>query len=79
MAVRFRLLRDVTAADLAMDSPDPDEGYPPEHVIGPAGTLVRLYEGDDADPRVTEVCDFANDPFASGYVPASWLAHVEEE
>lgn len=77
--VRFKLLRDVTAEDLAMDSADPGEGYPPEHVIGPAGSLVELYMGYDDDPEVTEVTGFANDPFATGYVPTSWLAHVPEE
>jgi hypothetical protein len=33
----YTLLKDVTAADLAMDSTEPGEGYPPDYIIGSEG------------------------------------------
>lgn len=65
----YVLLRDITAGELAMDSPDPDEGYGPDDVIWPKGTTVLLVdptawsEGDDS----IEVTDAAFPNFG-GYV-----------
>lgn len=70
MTIR-RLLRNITAADLAMDSLELGEGYPPDHVIGPVGSLVSVV--DDSDSEWTEVCCFALDPFAQGFIPAEAL------
>jgi len=62
------LKRDITAADLAMDAPDGDEGYPPDYVIGPAGSMVALI---DVENNYVEVDGFANDPYAAGFVQRS--------
>ncbi len=69
MAKRARLTRDITAADLGIDSPDPDEGYQPTEIIGPVGSSVEVL--NDEDPNFVEVMGFANDSFASGYVARS--------
>ena len=62
---------DITAQALAMDSTDDPlkesyEGYRPTDVIGPAGSTVTVI-GADGDHWLL-VKDFANDPFAEGYV-----------
>jgi hypothetical protein len=66
--VRRTLARDITAADLAVDSLDPDEGYPPDHIIGPKGSEVELVENWEDGLFSLEVTDFANDPFVIGFV-----------
>jgi hypothetical protein len=63
------LLRDITAAELAMESLD-GSGYPPGHVIGPAGSEVSVLS---ADGNLIEVTDFREDPYAAGFVPAAVL------
>lgn len=65
------LKRDILAVDLAMDAPD-GEGYPADHVIGRAGTQVRICQPDDdlgefGDGYV-EVDEFSEDPFAIGWI-----------
>lgn len=72
------LLRDITASDLAMDlamdSAEPGEGYPADYVIGPAGTTVRMTGVEDGD--MIQVCNFAADPYAGGFVHRSDLGPV---
>jgi hypothetical protein len=68
----LRLLRDITAADLGMDAPEGEEGYPADYVIGPAGSFVIPVE---RFRDMIYVTDFNNDPVAAGYVP---LDAVEE-
>jgi len=62
---KLRLKRDITAEYLAMDAPAGEEGYPASHVIGPKGSTVRVIARDNEQVEVT---DFANDPYAAGYV-----------
>jgi hypothetical protein len=69
---RFRLLRDVTAGYLAMDSDEPGAGYRQDDVIGPAGTTVEAT--GEWDASCVEVRDFANDEYAVGYVAPDDLA-----
>lgn len=77
---RFTLLRNITAAELAVDDPLFDReggGYPPDYVIGSKGSTVQLYEGSfesESPDSLTFVNDFANDPFVSGYV---WTRDLE--
>lgn len=66
-ARQVTLARDITAADLAMDSPDPDEGYPADHVIGPKGSAVTIVGRSEDDPCI-EVTGFANDPYVIAFV-----------
>ena len=67
MSIYATLNADITAAMLGMDAPEGEEGYPADHVIGPAGSTVRVIDFDDGDHWV-EVIDFANDPYAAGFV-----------
>lgn len=69
------LLRDVTAADLAMDSPIPGEGYPGDYVIGEAGSTVTVVSDDQDDPFI-EVTDFSRDCFVVGFVRRSDIGHL---
>ena len=72
---KYELLRDITAADLAIVAFDQSlewEGYAPTDVIGPKGTTVTqtaesIHDGDDAFGSV-EVTGFANDPYAIGFI-----------
>jgi hypothetical protein len=74
---RYRLLSDVTAEMVAVDSPEPGEGYPPEHIIGAKGTLVTgTGETDEAYGGI-EVCDFSNDPFVVAYVDRAILEETK--
>lgn len=68
------LARDITAKDLAVDSIEPGEGYPPNHVIGPAGSAVTILDADPVDDWV-EVTDFANDRDVAGFVHRSYLTN----
>lgn len=69
------LNHDVTAEHLAMDSPDPDEGYGAGDIIGPAGTPVTIVDDEwpATEVDLIEVTGFANDPDASGYIERSWV------
>jgi hypothetical protein len=73
--VPFTLTRDITAGDLAMDSPDPGEGYPSDHIIGPKGSTVTVIGNEDNG--WVEVTGFANDRYAQGYLPLSDLQEGE--
>ena len=80
MSTKRVLTRDITAADLAVDSPDPDEGYPPDHVIGPKGSEVTVVDETEDAWDAVEVTGFANDPYVIGFVSArdltSWTTVV---
>lgn len=71
----LRLLRDITAEELAMDSYEPGGGYRPGEVIGPKGTTVRVVN-DNGDDWL-EVDGFANDRTAVGFVPRVAVEVVE--
>jgi hypothetical protein len=74
--MKLTLIKDVTAADLAIDSWDGDEGYPADYVIGPAGTTVHLVE--DCEDGWIEVRGFANDPYVEGFVPSDILKEEKD-
>lgn len=62
---------DITAQMLALDSTDDPlkgshKGYRPTDVIGPAGSTVTVIEVDGDHWLLVK--DFANDPYAEGYV-----------
>lgn len=65
MSTYATLNADITAVMLAMAAVGED-GYPAEHVIGPKGSTVRIID-DDGDFWI-EVDEFANDPYAAGFV-----------
>ena len=70
------LRRDITAGELAMDAHDGD-GYPADHVIGRAGTTIRVLADEDLGEYgdgYVEVDSFSEDPFAVGWIGADDIA-----
>lgn len=66
MSTIATLNSDITAAALAMDAVEGEEGYPADFIIGPAGSTVEII--DSSDLHWVEVEGFANDPYAAGFV-----------
>lgn len=71
---RAILARDVTAADLALDSPGP-EGWNADDVIGTKGSDVTVLDRDKAEAigDSVEARDFDRDFTASGFIPLDAL------
>ncbi len=72
---KFVLTTDITAAELAVDSPD-DDGYRPWDVIGDAGTPITIVETRDGYTGMVEVTGFSRDPFVFAFIHESLLREV---
>jgi hypothetical protein len=71
----FVLTRDVTAAELAVDSLD-DEGYRGSDIIGDTGSRIEVVSSDTDSTRMIEVTGFSRDPFVVGFVHESMIREV---